>query len=563
MSSFILDINVLRQNEIKNKISFSLEYHTISKFQNDKVNFENDDYYILLDGIVLNKKQLSINSLNESWAQYLIECYQIQGNQFFKQLKGSYYGFLFDKKANKWIVFTDHISSKPIYFYECKNQIIFSNSYTSLIDHLKKIGISITLNEQGANLLLSYGYVFEDITITNEIKRLMVGYYAIIQNKKLCLDKFYTISNNPAEISEEDAIEQMDIRFRKAIQIAFEKDKEYGYKHAAALSGGLDSRMTVWVAHDLGYTDQLNLTFSQSNYLDETIAKQIAADLKHEWLFKALDNGTFLKNIDKTTQITGGNVLYYGLAHGLSLYDYLNYENLGIMHSGQLGDVIISTFFSSLKRKKEFTIGDGAYSKDNLHLIKNLTFKDNYENEEIFKMYIRGFYGANQGLLGIQQYTETYSPFYDIDFMEFALSIPLKLRFNHYLYKKWIISKYPEAARYIWERDKVAVNYPFLIPINGKKIPLNQLPKKIASKLGFLKNESQTKYNMNPLEYWFKNNTELKTFMNNYFNENIGLLNNFSQLKTNCESLYLKIGGTEKNQALTLLSAIKNFDIKN
>lgn len=559
MSIFILDIQFEEQNENKRNNSFSLEYVTSAKFQNDKVNFENDDFYILLDGIVLNKRHLLDIDNKSNWTEYLIELYKTQGNQFFKHLKGSYYGFLFDKKANKKIIFTDHISSKPMYFAEYGKRIVFSNNYYGLVNHLKKQGEKVTLNEQGAYLLLSYGYVFEDITMSNEIKRLMVGYYALIYNEKLSHENFYTLRNYPIEISEADAIEQIDIRFRNAVQLAFEKDREYGYKHLASLSGGLDSRMTVWVAHDLGYTDQLNITFSQSNYLDETIAKQIATDLKHEWLFKALDNGNFLKNLDKTTKISGGNVLYYGLAHGLSLYDYLNFDDLGILHSGQLGDVVISTFYSTLNKDKSFKFGDGAYSKNLLSTLNEFSFKENYPNEEIFKMYIRGFYGANQGLFGIMNFTETYSPFYDIDFMEFALSIPLKFRFNHNLYKKWIINKYPSAAKYIWEKEKVPVNYPFWININGRKTPINQLVSKFASRIGIAMYGINTKNNMNPLEYWYNTNPDLQNFMDNYFNENIHLLNKYLQLKVDCEQFYFSAKGPERVQVLSLLSTLSFF----
>ena len=60
----------------------------------------------------------------------------------------------------------------------------------------------------------------------------------------------------------------------------FEKDLEYGYKHLVALSGGLDSRMTAWVGHNMGYTNMLNYTFSQTDYLDETVPKEITDTLK-------------------------------------------------------------------------------------------------------------------------------------------------------------------------------------------------------------------------------------------------------------------------------------------
>ena len=81
---------------------------------------------------------------------------------------------------------------------------------------------------------------------------------------------------------------------------------EYGYNHICSLSGGLDSRMTAIVAHEMGYDQQLNITFSQSDYLDETIAKQIASDYGHNWMFKSLDNGIFLFDIDSCSFLING-----------------------------------------------------------------------------------------------------------------------------------------------------------------------------------------------------------------------------------------------------------------
>lgn len=249
MSTLILVINKFPQINNVQK-SFSLEYNTSTKFQNDKVNFENDNYYILIDGIILNKKHL-LNRRNRL-VEFLIESYKKYGSSFSINLKGSYYGFLFDKIANKGIIITDHISSKPMYYAEYNNYFVFSSDYTSLIKYLKKHGQRVTLNTQAAFLLLTYGYVFEDMSITNEIKRLMVGYRAIIHDGKISYEKYYELKNNPIEIKEKEAIEEVDIHFRDAVQLAFEKDNEYGYKHIATLSGGLDSRMTVWVAYDLG-----------------------------------------------------------------------------------------------------------------------------------------------------------------------------------------------------------------------------------------------------------------------------------------------------------------------
>ena len=536
--------------------SYEIEYSPSYKFKNDMVNYQDESFTLILDGVVLNKKELLSKSSNMDWASYLLQSYIKNGDTFFDKLRGSFYGCLIDKKKNKIIVFADHISSKRFYYTNQKDSVLFSNNYGHLLKRIKDFGGTTSLNIKASYLLLTYGYTFEDITITNEIKRLMVGQYALIQDGILKLLTFFTLRNTPIRISENEAIEEIDFRFREAIKLAFNKDKEYGYKHIAALSGGLDSRMTVWVAHELGYTDQLNITFSQSNYLDETIPKQIAAELKHEWLFKALDNGLFLMDIDEVSKLTGGNVLYYGIAHGVSLYKYLNFENLGLIHSGQLGDVVIGSFNINKNTNEKYKIGDGAYSKKILHTIKDIYFKVDYPNVEIFKMYIRGFYGANQGLVGVTDYSETYSPFYDVDFMSFALSIPVELRINHYLYKKWIIEKYPNAAKYIWEKEKVPVNYKYMLKIRNKNIPLNQIGKKFLNRLGANLYGSDSKNYMNPLNYYNRTNTSLKAYMDDYFDKNINNIH-FSSLRNECVNLYKNALTLEKIQVLSLLSAIK------
>jgi len=64
---------------------------------------------------------------------------------------------------------------------------------------------------------------------------------------------------------------------------------------------------------------------------------------------------------------------------------------------------------------------------------------------------------------------------------------------------------------------------------------------------------------MNPLEYWYNTNIELRKFLDIYFYENIEKCRNHGKLKANCENLYRDGNAVEKNQVLTLLSALKNF----
>jgi asparagine synthase (glutamine-hydrolysing) len=302
--------------------------------------------------------------------------------------------------------------------------------------------------------------------------------------------------------------------FRNAIELEFEKDKEYGYKHISSLSGGLDSRMVTWVAHEMGYCNMLNYCFSQSDYLDERISKKIASDLEHDYVFKALDNGNYLKDIENMIKVNFGNALYIGSAHGKSFVDLIKWNKYGLVHTGQLGDVILGTYYTSNKENKPFQIGDGGYSKKLVERLKSINLKEKYENQEIFNFYNRGFNGVMQGNLPSQEYTEVASPFLDVDFMNYCLKIPLKYRWNHFIYFEWIKRKYPKAANYKWEKINAKISS-IKINILGRQVVLINLPrkiikkviKKISGKNGILLGES-----MNPIDYWYESNKSLKEF---------------------------------------------------
>ena len=90
----------------------------------------------------------------------------------------------------------------------------------------------------------------------------------------------------------------------------------------------------------------------------------------------------------------------------------------------------------------------------------------------------------------------------------------------------------------------------------GRQMLLKKLPSVILQKLGMTLPARSTKNHMNPLEYWYNTNNNLKTFQDNYFKENIDRITNLD-LKSDCQNLYNSGNAIEKNQVLTLLSAVK------
>ncbi len=565
-----------RNKLVINKIEepgFVLERRVVDKFMNDRLFVDNQDYVIVVEGIVLNNHDLMDCFKATSWEDCVIRMYEVEGESFFNAFRGSFSGALFDKRENKWIIYTGHTGEKQVFYAKTPDGFLFGSEMRFMVNVCKRNGLPISIDKTGAYLSLTHGFCIEDKTLVNEIHKLIAGHYIRLVNGRLEVIRYHRFSNEPNyTITKELAIDNIDRLFRQAVRRQFEKDKEYGYRHLACLSGGLDSRMTVWVGHEMGYTDQTNIDFSQSGYLDFTISQQIAIDLHHDYFFHPLDGGDFIPRYKFNSDITYGSGFLLG--HGYSMEQFINYDSFGIMHTGQIGDSIIGTFFKKNEYNTEVKLGQGAYSQILLDRLSDYHFLDKYENEEIFCLYTRAFTGANQGLLTFQENTESYSPFTDVDLLEYCYSIPLNLRFNHKIYFDWILEKYPEAAKYVWEKTGEVIHpidngEPKYMTILGYRVPHFSDPafKRyvtgfILRRLGLRKKEKKgqtlrmmTPKSMNPVDYWFSTNRNLQTFVSHFWEENKKYIP-YLDLEKDMERLMNSDAVYDKLQCCNVLSAI-------
>ena len=529
-------------------------------FLKDKI-FKNDhDFFCCTDGIFLNASKL----IKENRADDLFGLIKFLYNQnkleFPLQFRGDFSGVIYDKKQELWLIFNNHIGSKPVfYFYdENKKIFIFGCEFKMVLNGLKAIGIIPTLNEIGAYFLLTFGYMIGDETLVKEIKKLPPGSILKYQNGKININQYYKLNNTPyIEAQDEEIIEELHKRFSEAIEAEYGKDSEYGYNHIATLSGGLDSRQNVCYAKKLGISNLLTICFSQSNYLDEQISKKIASDWNYNYLFSSLDNGNYLKDIDTHVLVNDGLCFYAGAAHVYSMLRFINWTSFGLLHTGQIGDLIMGSYLEKPMHQdiNEFTIKKVATSTKLMKRIPDevlLNLNKKYSNNEIFAFYERCINGVFNGYRVIEQFSEYSSPFLYLDFLEYAIRIHPKKRYKEAIYIKWIQEKAPEAKKYIWEKTGFPIGTP------GGVIFIFKTLKMIKNKIfGPSKNDS-----MNPFDYWYKYNPELRIIFEEYFNKHISLLDNYPQLKKDVNYLFQEGNTIEKTQVLTLLAAIKLHNLK-
>lgn len=532
----------------------------LPKFRQDKAFAQLDGLFVILDGYLLNKKDLFATHKVETVEALMAKLYREAGDAFFSVFRGCFSGAVYDEEKKKWIVFTNQIGDAAV-FYIAENGFFAAGTQLQyLLDVSRQEKLPLSFNESCAYQLLTYGFVATDETFAKEIKRLQGGDYLVWQDGKLSIKSYHRFEKHPERIAgmtEEQIIDALDREFKNAVRLEWEKDEEYGYRHLADLSGGLDSRMGIWVAHEEKSRKVTALTYCKKGYLDETIAKKIADYWHDEFVFMPLDDASFLYDIDDNTAMLGGLSLYSGITGGKRLLESLDLSAYGIEHTGMVGDVVIGSYFHSAEdgeRKQP----SGMYSR---RLTDRLTddvkhVDEKYFDHELFLIYVRGFHGMCNTHYLRRNYTEVSSPFLNVEFMQLCFDIPVARRIGHNLYKKWIIKKYPEAAKFAWETTGGKITE------SPTRTKLRKLVKKGPQKLLRMAGKAdKINAGMNPVDYWLATNDSLRAYLDRYADEALAKYGDLysEQLREDMKMLYKTGNAMEKSMVLTVLSATKLY----
>lgn len=549
---------------IRDKISIdeigTVSRQTLNKFLDDKTIGETDQIIAVLEGYLLNRKELYDKYKTDTILNLIEIMNDTNGESFFKEFRGCFSGAVFLKKAKKWIFFTNQIGDNPVFYYCSQGQIAVGSQIEYLVDYCKSKDLELSFDENCAYQLLTYGFVANDETFANEIRRLHGGCYLVYENNKLELKTYHRFKKHPSRYqgkTESELIQLIDNCFRKAVELEWRKDDEYGYSYLADLSGGLDSRMNIWVAHELQDRHITVLTYSKSNELDELIAKQITKYWNDELLFKPLDDISFMYDVDENTRLLGGLSLYSGITGGKRLLQSLNLSNYGLEHTGQVGDAVIGSFYNKESDYRNNAI-TGRYSEklsDRLSIrVKDIS--QQYNDNEIALLYTRGFQGACNTHLLRRNFTEVSSPFLNVDFIQLCLDLPLKARMNHKLYKKWIISTYPDAASFIWEKQGGKLTESKIRTTMRKTIAGG-----FSKARGILIQKALNKHGMNPIDYWLDYNETARRFLSDYEKEMIVNAKDCisEKLYNDIDWMFNTGNALEKSMALTVLSSLKLY----
>jgi len=499
-----------------------LEKGTIGRYVINKL--VNDRFFGTKEGITICLEGVNLGGEIKSFDDFFIE-YRKNSVEFIKNLKGSFSGFIVDENIQKVFVFNDHLSTKNIfYYYDERFGFVFCSELKAISKLLRKQEIPISLNRDAVYMMALYGFLLEDNTYLNEVKKLSYGSVIVFDYKAHTIsinNYFYYQSLKNEKITLSDAIVEINSLFEQSVIRCWNKDLEYGNCHLSLLSGGMDARTNVIVAKELGFKNISTITFGQSNSQDVRYAQDIAVGENLNHFTRFLDNPSYLIDDIENNYVkpNDGLMMYHTSAHMSSTVKSFNTQPYSLLHTGQIGDVLLGSFsqdkFDFKKNKAKIGYTGNVGEEELLKKIESLnSILDKYQDlgYEIYSYEQRQINATLVGDRSLNNIIDNISPFYDLDLINFCLSLPSDLKKNQMIYYDWLNKYHKNILNYPWEKIQ-------LKPNNKFKIVYGRYYKKYfngAKKYFHLNYDS-----MNPYAVWIKKYPFILETLNQTLNEEI------------------------------------------
>ncbi len=536
---------------------YCIQWNTLNKYMDDKVFEQDDEYVYVLEGVLLNKKDLFEKYCVNSVKLLMKKMYEEIGDKFCQEFRGAFSGGIYSKTSDKWLLFTDQIGTKPLFYYVDEFGMLTCGTQLNYItDTMKKSGFARNADKHGIGCMLTYGYLIDEHTGVEGVKRLYPGDYLVYQKGEFYKNSYYFISKKEFEqASEDEYIELLDNAFVNAIDRLLKKDAEYGYRSVIDISGGVDSRMIAYTAKRLKCTNAVTISYSQSGSREYQVAQEIANNLGYDFYYKSMDNAKCLYQIDENVQMNNGSAIYDGITGGKDMLELLNAHDFGIEMTGLLGDVYDGSMDVGNGEGKP-TLDYPKYRASQVLPYDEQNYSnvmERFENNELFWFYTRGMLFGMATFQIRQNYVEPLTPFGDVEFMEVYLSIPWDVRVKDKLLLKWLVKKYPEASKIMYAATGVAPADEFTVFGKIKKI-IKFVNQEVHRQLHIM----HRGYQMTPYAYWCKLYPEIEQFAQEYYKEHINRVD--SGIKEKIDKLMnVETEFEDKSPALTVLSYYKIF----
>ncbi|MBT7622987.1 MAG: asparagine synthase (glutamine-hydrolyzing), partial [Flavobacteriaceae bacterium] len=252
-------------------------------------------YVICFNGEIYNHLELrkklqtekNFNDFNgTSDTETILNCFEFFGvRSSLQYMEGMFALVLYDKLKNELILARDRFGEKPLYYGINNKNFYFSSELKALKAHPEFFP---EINHDALSQFFKYSYIEAPQSIFKGIKKIMPGSFIKLSLnsdfKEIIEKKYWNIDtqvlnsiSNPFKGSEDEAINELDIKLNKAVKSRMISDVPIG----SFLSGGVDSSLVTALmqANSQNKVNTFSIGFNENYYDEAKYAKEISKHL--------------------------------------------------------------------------------------------------------------------------------------------------------------------------------------------------------------------------------------------------------------------------------------------
>jgi len=314
------------------------------------------------------RKSLQVNFRSradtESIAEYIEQAYSCNSTdstyKCLRELNGPFAFALFNQKNKNLLLARDITGQKPLYYYKCREYLIFSSDIRALMRCLPKG--SLHLDRTAIAEALWQRYITAPDTHIQEIKKVVPGSILEISRESIKIFVFHNLLHDT--LDSDDKCELSEVQ--TSLKDIFSSEVRSGL----FLSSGFDSGALLEAACALGSMDHcyslgfrlpadLSQSFDPTIPLDETGIAKVRAD-KNGVPFSSymLSLEEFLSRMKEWAELMGEPMFFNETACHLALFEHASKQNTRVIFVGSGADELFDgyQFSQSLDNRKNHDI---------------------------------------------------------------------------------------------------------------------------------------------------------------------------------------------------------------
>tara|TARA_B100000161_G_scaffold217509_1_gene162512 strand:- start:437 stop:2212 length:1776 start_codon:yes stop_codon:yes gene_type:complete len=424
------------------------------------ISYSSEKSFMLFNGEIYNYKDLAkqysfMKDEDYSDTDLLFKLINKVGfTNAIKKLRGMFAIVYYDLENRKIHAARDHFGQKPLYSYKSKDTIAFSSTIKGLITYF---GLSLDYSKI-LHLISKQGKTCPSQTIFNSVGGLRAGEIKEInfELEEECHNYFNHQNIIDSQLYKEnlkEPIENFDHILQDTIKIHFDTEAKTGL----LLSGGYDSSMLMQYSEDFKKSELcLTKLCPGIEKIPLKVIPKLLEKSPKDILFKILTPKTYFRELFDFIKLNFTIPKWGGTPAMRYLVRDIDFRNIKVIFGGDGVDESLmgyNTHLNFIQQKSENQIHKTLFGEK---LLADFSFEDNqklFRNRKLIEDNLREHLSSKEAfiqsflfqdsleflqrcnlpsadLFSMNESLELRNPFVDLEFMRFALNLPLKWKYN-------------------------------------------------------------------------------------------------------------------------------------